>query len=149
MESLIILVGNAIIPTLIKEIDMKPYELTYLIVPSFTSEEAGVFHEGIKKTISKNGGTLGSEQIPTRKTLAYPIKKSTEGYLSSIDFGANPEDAKKISGEIRKEKNILRHILIGKQFGKKIDEEPRRKRRSLKPEKATLQEIDDKIDEIL
>ncbi len=128
---------------------MKPYELTYLIVPSFTSEEAGVFHEGIKKTISKNGGALGSEQTPTRKTLAYPIKKNTEGYLSSIDFDANPEDAKKVGEEIRKEKNILRHILIGKQFGKKIDEEPRRKRRSLKPEKATLQEIDKKLDDIL
>ena len=128
---------------------MKPYELTYLIIPSFTSEEAGVFHEGIKKIISKNGGSLGSEQVPTRKTLAYPIKKSTEGYLSSIDFDAKPEDAKKVSEEIKKEKDILRHILIGKQFGKKIDEEPRRKRKSLKPEKATLQEIDEKIDEIL
>ena len=128
---------------------MKPYELTYLIIPSFTTEEAGVFHEGIKKIISKNGGLLGSEQIPTRKTLAYPIKKSTEGYLSSIDFNAIEENAKKVGEEVKKEKNILRHILIGKQFGKKIDEEPRRKRRSLKPEKAKLQEIDEKLDDIL
>jgi small subunit ribosomal protein S6 len=146
---LIVSVTNAIIPTLIKRNDMKPYELTYLIIPSFTTQEASVFHEEIKKTISKNGGVLGSEQIPTRKTLAYPIKKSTEGYLSSIDFDASPEDAKKVAEEVKKEKNILRHILIGKQFGKKIDEEPRRKRRSLKPEKAKLQEIDEKIDEIL
>jgi small subunit ribosomal protein S6 len=128
---------------------MKPYEITYLIVPSLTAEEAGVFHEEVKKIISKNNGLSGSEQTPTRKNLAYPIKKNTEGYLSSIDFQATPENAKKIVEGVKKEKNILRHILIGKQVGKKSEEEPRRKRRTLKPEKATLQEIDEKIDEIL
>jgi small subunit ribosomal protein S6 len=128
---------------------MKPYEITYLIASSLTVEEAGLFHEEVKKIITKNNGILGSEQTPTKKTLAYPIKKNTEGYLSSIDFNAKPEEAKKVAEGVKKEKNVLRHILIGKQVGKKFDEEPRRKRRSLKPEKAKLQEIDEKIDEIL
>lgn len=128
---------------------MKPYEITYLIVPSLTAEEAGLFHEEVKKIITKNNGLLGSEQVPTKKTLAYPIKKSNEGYLSSIDFNASPEEAKKIAESVKKEKNVLRHILIGKQIKKKDEEGPRRKRRSLKPEKASLKEIDEKLDDIL
>ncbi len=128
---------------------MKPYEITYLIVPSLTAEEAGLFHEEVKKIITKNNGLLGSEQVPTKKTLAYPIKKSSEGYLSSVDFNASPEEAKKIAESVKKEKNVLRHILIGKQIKKKDEEGPRRKRRSLKPEKASLKEIDEKLDDIL
>ncbi len=128
---------------------MKPYEITYLIVPSLTPEEATAVHEGVKKEIQDNKGTLGSEQNPIKKTLAYPIDNNTEGYLASVDFVTDEESVGKIEERARKEKNFLRYILLGKRASKKSEEERPKRRKTLKPEKARLQEIDDKIDEIL
>jgi ribosomal protein S6 len=129
---------------------MKPYEIAYLIVPSFTTEEATTYHEEVKKIIEKNSGVLGNEQLPTKKVLAYPIKKSTEAYLASINFENEEENILKINDLVKNEKNILRFLLISKKTNKKdATDAPRRKRKSLKPEKASLKEIDEKIDEIL
>ena len=128
---------------------MKPYEITYLLVPSLTTIEANALHEEVKKNIKENKGVLGSEQNPTKKTLAYPIGKETEGYLASIDFEAEKEDVAKIKDTVRKEKGILRHLVVGKQVSRRLERERPARRRSLKPEKAKLQEIDAKIDEIL
>ncbi len=127
---------------------MKPYEITYLIVSSLTTVEASILHEDIKKSIKENKGVLGNEQNPTRKTLAYPINKETEGYLASVDFETEKENIKKIKEKVGKEKNIFRYLVIGKQVSKRFEKE-RPSRRTLKPEKVKLQEIDDKIDEIL
>ncbi len=128
---------------------MKFYEITYLITSELTAEEAVSFHEKIKKLIEENKGKVGGEQTPTKRTLAYPVKKKTEGFLASIDFEADGEVAKKISESVRKEEEVLRHLVISKETSKKRDEEPKRRRRTLKPEKAKLKEIDDKLDEII
>ncbi len=129
---------------------MKSYEITYLIPPSLTAQEAVDYHAKIKKTVEKNNGVLGNEQIPSKKKLAYPIGKETEGYLTSIDFEIDKKNLKDLEKEVEKESNVMRHILIEKQATKKEEEQkPARKRRSLKPEKASLRDIDAKIDEIL
>ncbi len=130
---------------------MKAYEIAYLATPTFTAEEVAGFHEKIKEKISKTGGVLGKEQIPARKTLAYPVKNNTEAYLSSVDFEGKEEDAKKIYQNIKKEKNILRFLIIKRDIIKETEKKEKvpRKEKSLKPEKTRLEEIDEKIDEIL
>ncbi len=129
---------------------MPSYELNYLIIPSLTTEEAIAYHEEIKATIKKEGGIVEKEHMPIKKKLAYDINKNSEAYLAAADFGIAEEKIKKIKEKIGDEKNILRTLLIKKEIGKKSEEEePKRKRRSLKPEKAKLKEIDAKIDEML
>lgn len=129
---------------------MNSYEITYLIIPSLTAKEAEDYHKKIKEAIEKTGGVLGKEQIPTRRELAYPVEKNTEGYLASIDFDINKEKVVQVKEKIKEEKDVLRYLLIEKQSLKKLEERrPPRKKKSLKPEKARLKEIDEKIDEIL
>ncbi len=129
---------------------MRSYELNYLITPSLTEEEAISYHEKIKEAIKKEGGMIEKEHMPIKKKLAYDIDKKSEAYLTAVDFGITEEKIKKIKEKIGDESNILRTLLIKKEVGRKDeDEEPKRKRRSLKPEKAKLKEIDAKIDEML
>ncbi len=128
---------------------MKSYEITYLTIPSLTTEEATSLHEEIKNSITKVGGSLKTDQTPTRKTLAYLVKNNSEGYLSSIDFDLDHEKIDNLVKKVERNENILRHLLLTKQIRKRDEEEPRRKRPSLKPEKAKLKELDDKIDEML
>ncbi len=148
---------------------MKPYELSYLIEPSFTEKEAADYHESIKKSIEKEGGVLGSEQPPTQKNLAYAIDRKDKAYLSSVDFEAEKENISKIKEKMEKEDNVLRYLLITKQTLKEkvkrerrkeeapqeeenkeeVEEKKPKKKKSLKPEKAKLDEIGDKIEEML
>ena len=129
---------------------MKSYELTYLIIPSLASTEAEEYHKKIKEDIKKEGGAVGKEQIPAKKTLAYPINKNTEGYLASLDIEIDKEKVSLLKEKLDKEEEILRHLLIEKEAPQKTEERKvSRKKKSLKPEKTKLKEIDDKIDEIL
>ncbi len=147
---------------------MKPYEITYLIVPSLTIEEASEYHERMKNVIEEAGGTPGKEQVPSKKSLAYPVEKNPEAYLASLDFEAREEDIKKISEKLKKEKNMLRYLLVKKEVPKKAEEkkgdsQEKKKGKSLKPEKAEkekseesektdkakLDDLDEKIDEML
>jgi ribosomal protein S6 len=150
-DFLIVLLSSDIIRGLINEKAMKSYEITYLINPDFTEDEALKYHEKFKKSLEKNSAVLGSEQNPTKKLLAYPVNGSIEGYLASSDFEVDAQTVKDIEKIAEKESDILRHIIIEKKSTKKTEEreERKRKKKSLKPEKTKLKEIDDKIDEIV
>lgn len=128
---------------------MNYYELTYLASPTFTQEEVANYHKKIKSQISKEDGVTGPEQEPIKKTLAYPVKKQTQGYIASIDFEINADELSKIKEILKKESSMLRYILIKKNKAQEKEGFTSRKRRSLKPEKATLKDIDAKIDEII
>lgn len=128
---------------------MNYYELTYLASPTFTHEEVINFHEKIKSHISKEKGVTSTEQEPIKKTLAYPVKKHSQAYLASIDFEIDIENISKIKDIIKKENNILRYILTKKSKKQENEEATTKKRRSLKPEKAMLEDIEQKLDEII
>ncbi len=128
---------------------MNYYELTYLASPTFTHEEVVGYHEKIKSLIVKEKGVTSTEQEPIKKTLAYPVKKQTQAYLASIDFEIVAGDADKIKAFLKKESNILRHILIKKNKAHEKEDARPRKRRSLKPEKTMLKDIEEKLNEII
>lgn len=130
---------------------MKPtYELTYLIEPIMGKEDALSFHEKIKEMIKKEGGEPGHEQAPVLKKLAFEIEKHNEGYLASIDFQAPGEKANKIRKDTEQKQEVMRCLLIEKEISNKKEyRKERPKKKTLKPEKAKLKELDKKIDEIL
>jgi len=129
---------------------MKAYELTYLITSSLAPKEAEEYHNKIKEIIEKEGATLGKEQAPAKKTLAYPIEKKEEGYLACVDFELAKENTKSLLKKLDKETNTLRHLLLEKEAVQETEgRKPSTKKKSLKPEKTKLKEIDQKIDEIL
>ncbi len=146
---------------------MNIYEITYLFDSSLSLEEAKSYQEKIKEMIKKAGGETDKEQSPSKKTLAYPIKKKEEAYLSCFDFKIEEEGIKKITSKIKEEEEILRYLLIKKPIFKNKEEGIAGKRRSLKPqdkieieeepakekpakpEKRKLSDIDEKIEEIL
>ncbi len=141
---------------------MNVYEITYLIDPSLSNKEAESCQEKIKEIIKKSKGEPEKEQFPTKKTLAYPIKKNREAYLACIDFKISEEGVKKVTEKVKEEKAVLRYLLVKKPINRMKEEGIAGKRRSLKPqdkeeepakkpkiEKKKLSDIDEKIEEIL
>ncbi len=132
----------------------KTYELTYLITPSLTQEDATAFHEKIKSIIKKDCQE-DKEQFPKKIALAYQIEEVDEAYLACIDFQTTSDKINDLQKNLKKEKSIIRFLLVEKPKEKIIiprertKDKPVQKKRSLKPEKTKLQELDKKIDEIL
>lgn len=132
---------------------MKYYELTYLISPHLSTEEAKAFSEKINSLIEKEGGILSELKNPTQQKLAYPIKKEVRAYLSSLTFHLLPEKLENLKMKLKTLPEILRFLLFTKKVAKveipakKIV--PKIKMPLKKEKKVELEEIEKKLEEIL
>jgi len=136
---------------------MKKYELTYLITPDLSEDDARQLQNKVCSLIQEEGGILGDGSIFLRKRLAYTIKKKTWAYLTSTLFQLNPEKIADLEKKLKAENQILRYILVIKRDYKiKV----LKRRPILSPEKSLtdsqaetkkveLKEIEEKLDEIL
>jgi len=132
---------------------MKLYQLTYLISPELSPEEAEGFSQEIDSLISKKGKLI-KPAIPSKRVLAYPIKKQTAAYLTRSEFHLDPQEIEKFKEEIKTKSKILRFLLLEKKVHKikperpKIKVAPKEKKESA-PKKAELEKIEEKLEEIL
>jgi len=91
---------------------MQTYELTYIISPETTSEEANAKAKEIESLIVEREGTILKQFSPTAKTLSYPVHGKASGFMGVLEFQLEPERLLEVKDFIVKNKNILRHIVI-------------------------------------
>jgi len=136
---------------------MKFYELTYLISPDLSEEEANAFQDKITSQIQQEGGVLNEVKHPIREQLAFAIKKKRSAYLSSLSFQLAPEKLENLEKKLKEDSQILRYLILIKSPIKEVII-PSRKGSKLKevlPEvkkprtKVELKEIEKKLEEIL
>jgi len=135
---------------------MKLYEFTYLISPESSEDDLKTFGEKINSLIQNEGGILDEVATPIKKGLAYPIKKQTSAYLTTLGFRLSSEKLENLEKKIKAEDKILRYSVLIKPRVKEIP--MRRKKLPKKVEifpkkitkpKAELKEIEKKLEEIL
>ena len=117
---------------------MKLYELTYLPLPGLSADE--------QKTLSER--VVSCLEMPS-------ISQHSNGFLTTMDFNAEPEKIKEIEEKLKQEAQIQRYLILQKKFVRFKARILRRAEFSKKIEKKTekskveLQEIEKKLDEIL
>jgi len=79
---------------------VKLYQLTYLISPELSFEEAKDFSQEIDSLILKKGKLI-KPGGPSRRALAYPIKKQTAAYLTRSEFHLEPQEIENFKKEIK------------------------------------------------
>ena len=94
---------------------MKTYELTYIVSPEITSEEAEAKGKEIESAISTREGTIVRQSIPIARTLSYPIKKRASGFFSFLEFQLEPEKLVELKEVLAKDGKIVRHMVIIKE----------------------------------
>src|SRR3989344_7804590 len=94
---------------------MKTYELTYIISPEITSEEATARAREIESAVQSKEGTILSQSNPIAKSLAYPIEKRASGFVGTIEFQMESEKVPELEETISKDGNIVRHMVIIKE----------------------------------
>ncbi len=143
--------------------DKKPYEVGYLLSPLIPEEGVMKVLEEVRVSIESKGALIENTQNPKYLRLAYPIKKQTHGYFGAIQFHVAPSLIHEVKEALDKNEQILRHLIIEwkkepprqqpalKAFQPKEPAAPGTASEPAEPaeEKASEQEIDKKLDEIL
>jgi len=137
------------------------YELTYIINPNLTETEVSAQADKVRGFINAQGGEIKNERLGDKRRLAFPIGKHGYGFYVTAEFNAEPEKIAEIDRQLRLEPQIVRHLLISREV---IVETPRKIRLPRKEkaeattkdtvseaaqEKASIEEIDKKLEELL
>ncbi len=97
--------------------DKRNYEITYLINPGLNRSELEVFRQKISSLL-KNNGEIIREKEPEKTNLVFSIKGKKEAFLAVLEVESEPEKIISIGKELEKEENILRFIIIKREFKK-------------------------------
>lgn len=107
---------------------MKTYELTYIISPEITSEEAENKAKEFEALIQSKEGVILRQDKPIAKTLSYLIKKQRSGFVGILEFQLEPEKLKEIDENMAKNEKIIRHMIVIKNPAKA--QKPRRTKKA-------------------
>lgn len=94
---------------------MKAYELSYIVSPEVTSEEAEAKGKELELAITNREGTIVKQSNPIARTLSYQIAKRASGYFGVIEFQLEAEKLLEIKEIVVKDKKIVRHMLLIKE----------------------------------
>jgi ribosomal protein S6 len=94
---------------------MQAYELTYIISPEVTTQEAEDKAKEIQDAIQKHEGVIVKQQNPIAKTLSYQIKKHASGFFGIIEFQIESEGLLEVKSMVQKDKKIVRHMVLIKK----------------------------------
>lgn len=90
---------------------MNKYEAVIILRANAAEEETVAFGEKMKELISSNGELTNVEEWG-KKTLAYEIKKQTEGYYILFTFEAKPQFISELERVLRLDEIVLKDMII-------------------------------------
>jgi len=88
---------------------MSTYELTLILKPEMTEEEADVL-------IDKLGVDVTGRQKLGRRMFAYPIKKQKEGTYILCDIKAQTSTMKDLDHKLRHDERVIRYLVIAQEL---------------------------------
>ena len=92
---------------------MNKYESVIILSANAPEEATVAFGEKMKELISANGELTSVEEWG-KKTLAYEVKKQTEGYYILFTFDDKPEFIAEFERILRLDEIVLKHMVIRK-----------------------------------
>ncbi|MFH1225746.1 MAG: 30S ribosomal protein S6 [bacterium] len=155
---------------------MAQYELLYIIPGKYTEEEVGPIRTAVKGLLVKNQAQLIRELDLGKKKLAYPIQQDHYGYYILTDFDAPGESVAKLESALKLMPEIRRHQIVHRlEAAKTTGQEPIMRPKTeelilatpteslitqvtaesaqipppIKKSKISLDELDQKLDELL
>lgn len=149
------------------ESEPRQYELAYLLSPSIPEEEALGHTHKLNNLIEEGRGLIQHAEQPSRRRLAYPVKKERNAYFGWISFRCEPAHITLLEKRLKTQSDLLRFMVVQqdeqkvkpshiKSFAPRL--QPARTQQQTpsmprEPEKADdkldLEALDKKLEEIL
>jgi small subunit ribosomal protein S6 len=91
---------------------VKEYETVFILHPQV--DEAGIEKEieAVKQTIETAAGEVTGVYKWGRRKLAYPIRKTGDGFYTLIRFKAGPEVLRELDRRFKLNESVLRHLTV-------------------------------------
>jgi small subunit ribosomal protein S6 len=92
---------------------MPQYELMYILASSVSDDQVPSVTEQVKTYVSDFGGQNLEELQLGKKKLAYPIKKTRNGFYGVVTFDLEGKSLAALDAKIRTQKNtIIRYLIV-------------------------------------
>ena len=91
---------------------MPKYELMYIISSAISDDQIPSVTEGVLNLITSLGGKVIKEEQLGKKKLAYPIKKTRNGFYDLVQFEMEPGKLSELNNKILTTEGIIRHLTI-------------------------------------
>jgi small subunit ribosomal protein S6 len=91
---------------------LRDYETVIIWSASIPENEMDKEHDKVVEIIEGGGGTYGSSDKWSRRILAYPIKKQTEGVYHFLKWNGGSDIIDAIDKYLRINDNCLRYITL-------------------------------------
>src|SRR5215211_4571810 len=84
----------------------------YIVDPETPADKLEKLNEAVGKLIEKEGGTVVRMDDGGRRTLAYSIKKKTEGYYILFEIEGSGQEIAELERRMRVNDMIIRYITV-------------------------------------
>src|SRR6476620_12218697 len=100
----------------------------YIIDPDTDLEKVTKLNGAVGKLIEKEGGTIIRFDDGGRRTMAYPIKKKTEGYYMLYEIEGSGQEILELERRMRVNDMVIRYITVRVDEDRKAATKRREKR---------------------
>jgi small subunit ribosomal protein S6 len=126
---------------------MPKYELMYILSSAVSDNDVPPVSDEVNKFIESEGGTLLTNEMLGKKKLAYPIKKTRNGFYVLQTFNLEGSKLTPLDNKLRSMEPIIRYLVINLEEQErraakdyKIQEKMRANRKPIKTEGETTDE---------
>jgi|SRR3989344_463964 len=99
---------------------MPKYELMYILSSAVSDNDVPTIVSEVDKFISEQGGKVIATDLIGKKKLAYPIKKTRNGFYVLETFNLEGSKTQGLDNKLRSLESIIRYIVVS------LDEQERR-----------------------
>jgi len=127
---------------------MPKYELMYILSSAVSDNDAPAVADEVSKFITDAGGSILAHEMMGKKKLAYPIKKTRNGFYILQTFDLEGGKLQSLDNKLRSIEPIIRSMVVNveeqelrAEKDRKVQEKMRASRKPIKTEVAPVPEI--------
>ena len=106
----------------------RTYEVMYIVDPETPADRLEKLNTAVGNLIEKEGGKVVRMDDGGRRTLAYPIKKKTEGFYILFEIEGSGQEIAELERRMRVNDMIIRYITVRVDEDRKKADKMRTKR---------------------
>lgn len=106
----------------------RTYEVMYIVDPEATADKVTKLNEAVVKLVEKEGGNVIKVADVGKHSMAYPIKKKTEGYYVLFEIEGTGQEIAELERRMRVNDLIIRFLTVRVDEDRKKAEKMKTKR---------------------
>lgn len=115
----------------------------YIVDPETSVDKIGKLNEAVGQLVEKQGGTVVRMDDIGQRTLAYPIKKRTEGHYVLFEIDGSGQEIMELERRMRVNDMIMRYITVRIDEDRKRADKMRAKREKRAAQRAKFRTTED------